>query len=213
LLQPVPFMPFNRVKTTTNARINARTNAGARRRMDGDNRIVVTMPRATAPVAAHPPAPATPAARNVNGVDMCSSIFEACKRAQSEHLDALGATCMFDVDGGCAPPWAVETLRSVIETMIADIARTAERTPGAAVGVTLRQSGGFWALAIAENLSGATGAARAPGRLAMVRALTDRIDCVCRALPNPNGSTIALAFPVGERPAAGTNRGTNRMLH
>jgi hypothetical protein len=113
---------------------------------------------------------------------------------------------MFDVDGGRAPSWMIEALRAVIEMIFADIAvGMPPKQHGAAVGVTLRQSGGFWALAIAENVSGPKGAARATRRLAMVRALLDRLDCVCRALPNDHGSTIAVAFPIAEKSIACTN--------
>jgi hypothetical protein len=137
---------------------------------------------------------------------MCASMFEVCRRTQREHLDPLGAACLFDVDSGRAPSWMIEALSAVIEMIIADIAGgTPMKLPGAAVGITLRQSGGFWALAIAENVSGPKGAAQASRRLAMVRALLDRLDCICRALPNPKGSTIAIAFPIAEKAIACTN--------
>jgi hypothetical protein len=134
---------------------------------------------------------------------MCSSIYDVCRRSQHKHLDPIGAACMFDVDGGRGPSWMIEALTAVIEMIVADIAAGMPgKLPGAAVGITLRQSGGFWALAIAENVSGPKGAARAARRLAMVRALLDRLDCVCRALPNANGSTIAVAFPIAEKSIA-----------
>jgi hypothetical protein len=196
--------------------VKTTTNAGTRRRATDGKRIIVTVPRGavprtTVPTVARPPTPSTPAASPANGIDVCSALFEICKDAQSRHLDPLGAACMFDVDGGRAPSWVLEALRSVIEMTIADIARTSEKLAGGAVGITLRQSGGFWALAIAENLSGTKGAARGTRRLAMVRALTDRIDCICRALPNPNGSTIAVAFPAGEQALPSPR--TGRVLH
>lgn len=130
--------------------------------------------------------------------DICSSMFETCRQCQDAHLDPLGATCMFDVDGGEVPVWMFDVLRAIVEMVVADIAASAtSRVPGGAVGITLRHSGAFWALAIAENITGETGAKRAARRLTMVRALTDRLDCVCRILPNAWGSTIAIAFPDG----------------
>jgi hypothetical protein len=146
-------------------------------------------------------------------LDICSAMFDVCRHCQETHLDSLGATCMFDVDGGEVPSWMFQVLRSIVEMVVADIAAgTSGRLPGAAVGITLRRGGGFWALAIAENLSGDSeaGARRAARRLTMVRALTDRLECVCRILPNPWGSTIAIAFPVGQTEDGGL---VDRILH
>lgn len=147
--------------------------------------------------------------------DICSALFDVCRQCQESYLDGLGATCMFDVDGGRVPSWMYEMLRAVIELVVADIAaRAEERMPGAAVGITLRRSGNFWALAIAENLSGRAGEHRALRRLTMVRALTDRLDCVCRILPNAWGSTIAIAFPISDTATGGgLPVPTNRVLH
>lgn len=147
--------------------------------------------------------------------DICSALFDVCRHCQESYLDSLGAACMFDVDGGRVPSWMYEMLRAVIEMVVADIAgRAGPRVPGAAVGVTLRRSGNFWALAIAENLSGEAGEARAVRRLTMVRALTDRLDCVCRILPNAWGSTIAVAFPISDTATGGgLPVPVNRVLH
>lgn len=145
--------------------------------------------------AGRKPGPVVDPGRDV--LDVCSSMFDVCRHCQESHLDRLGAACMFDVDGGEVPAWMFGVLRTIVEMMVADIAGGVRgRIPGAAVGVTLRRSGEFWALAIAENISGDAGARRAARRLTMVRALTDRLDCVCRILPNAWGSTIAIAFPL-----------------
>lgn len=133
-------------------------------------------------------------------LDICSSMFDVCRHCQETHLNSLGAACMFDVDGGEVPSWMFQVLRAIVEMVVADIAAgVTDRVPGSAVGVTLRRSGAFWALAIAENLSGDAGSRRSARRLTMVRALTDRLECVCRILPNAWGSTIAIAFPAGPR--------------
>jgi hypothetical protein len=144
-------------------------------------------------------------------LDICSAMFDVCRHCQETQLDSLGATCMFDVDGGEVPSWMFQILRAIVEMVVVDIAAgAAGRLPGAAVGITLRRSGGFWALAIAENLSGDAGSRRAARRLTMVRALTDRLECVCRILPNPWGSTIAIAFPAGQSEASAP---PDRVLH
>lgn len=158
---------------------------------------------------------AQPSEPGAGTTDICSALFDVCRHCQETWLDSLGATCMFDVDGGRVPSWMYEMLRAVIEMVVADIAGRAEtRVPGAAVGITLRRSGNFWALAIAENLSGAAGEARAARRLTMVRALTDRLDCVCRILPNAWGSTIAVAFPISDTSTGGgLPVPANRVLH
>ncbi|MHB1203968.1 MAG: hypothetical protein ACYCZX_00250 [Rhodospirillaceae bacterium] len=146
-----------------------------------------------------------------HSLDICSSMFDVCRHCQETHLDRLGAACMFDVDGGEVPAWMFQVLRAIVEMVVADIAAGVKgRVAGSAVGVTLRRSGAFWALAIAENLSGDAGAKRAARRLTMVRALTDRLECVCRILPNAWGSTIAIAFPA-DRAEASTPPA--RVLH
>ena len=125
-------------------------------------------------------------------------MFDVCKHCQEDHLDRHGAVCMFDVDGGQMPVWMFQVLKAIVELVVADIAAGAHRRAmGSAVGITVKHAGGFWALAIAENLSGPAGEGRSARRLTMVRALTDRLECVVRILPNPSGSTIAIAFPAG----------------
>jgi hypothetical protein len=122
---------------------------------------------------------------------------------------------MFDVDGGQVPSWMFDMLRAVVQLVMTDIAAGVHRSiPGGAVGITLRRSGNFWALAIAENLSGSAGERRAARRLTMVRALTDRMDCVCRILPNAWGSTVAIAFPISDTALGGGGPiPANRVVH
>ena len=146
-----------------------------------------------------------PGSGGAPATDICSALFDVCLHCQETHLDAVGATCMFDVDGGQVPCWMYEVLRDVIEAVVLDIASHGSRTRGAAVGITLRRSGNYWALAIAENLSRDAGAHHALRRLAVVRALTNRLACVCRILPNAWGSTVAIAFPISDIVTAGDN--------
>jgi hypothetical protein len=136
--------------------------------------------------------------------DMCAYIFSVCKRAQAEHLNWRRISCMFDVDSGLVPGDVLSGVGEIVEVLLADIAHNqVARGPGAMINVTLRRKGADWILAVSENVNGYTKPGTANRRLAMIRALAQRIDADCSVQMRSHGSLTAVMFNVPMIDAAG----------
>lgn len=135
---------------------------------------------------------------------MCSYIFDVCKRCQSEYLNGRRISCLFDVDSGLVPCDVLSRVGEIVEALISDIAHNqVARSPGAMINVTLRRKGPDWILAVSENVNGYARPGTANRRLAMIRALSQKIGAECSVQMRNQGSLTAVMFSVPLIDAAG----------
>ncbi len=130
-------------------------------------------------------------------IDACAYIFAICKRCQTEFLNWRRIGCLFDVDSGLIPADILSCLGELLESLLSDIAHSQiARTPGATVNVTMRHKGGDWILAVSENVNGFAKPGTSNRRLAIIRALAQRINADSSVQTKSHGSLTAVMFTV-----------------
>lgn len=84
--------------------------------------------------------------------DICSYLYQICKRCQAELLNARGIMGQFDVTGGKLPLWQCEILGRVVQILLSDICKgPPAKSSNATITVALRHRADIWILAVADS--------------------------------------------------------------
>lgn len=135
------------------------------------------------------------AAGDERTADVCSCLFQICKRCQTELLDARGITCQFDVTGGNLPLWQCEILRRVVQTALSDICKDRPaKAPNASITVALRHRADVWILAIADSGVRVVDPIHDQQNAGLVRSLVRPLNGVWRTRPTASGALTTLLF-------------------
>jgi CheY-like chemotaxis protein len=127
--------------------------------------------------------------------DICSYLFQICKRCQTELLDARGITCRFDVTGGNLPVWQCEILGRAVQTVLSDICKDRPANGrNAAITVALRHRADVWILAIADSNVRIVDPVRDHRSAGLARSLVRPLNGVWRTRPTASGALTTLLF-------------------
>jgi hypothetical protein len=135
------------------------------------------------------------AAGPVRTADVCSYLFQICKRCQAELLDTRGITCQFDVTGGSLPLWQCEILGRAVQTLLSDICKDRPANGRApSITVALRHRADVWILAVADSGVRVVDPLHHQQSAGLVRSLVRPLNGVWRTRPTASGALTTLLF-------------------